>query len=73
MVSDFVVVRFRPEFFRWAGGTPALQSAQSRFRVEEAPGEGSDFVEELDGGGGLCAVDGVGSGEETKMGVDLLR
>ena len=43
------------------------------FRVEEAPGEGTNFVEDLDGGGGLCGVDSACTGEEAKMGVDLFR
>ena len=41
--------------------------------MEKAPGEGPDFVEELEGDGGSCAVDGACTGEETKMGVDLFR
>ena len=39
--------------------------------MEEAPGDGSDFVEESDCSGGLGDVDGTCSGEETKVGVDL--
>ena len=42
-----------------------------RFRVEEAPGDGSDVVEELEGGGGSCFVDCACSDEETKVGVDF--
>ena len=58
-------------------GTPIEASfaccERSWFWVEETPCEGSDFVEELDGGGGLGGVDGACSGEETKMGIDLFR
>jgi len=39
--------------------------------MEETPGEDSDFIEELDYGDALCAVDGTRSGKETKVGVDL--
>jgi hypothetical protein len=42
-----------------------------RFRVEEAPGEGADVVEEMEGGGGSCIVDCVCSDEEAKVSVDL--
>jgi len=42
-------------------------------RVEEAPGDGSDFVEETDRRSGLFAVDGAGSGEEPEMRVDIFR
>ena len=48
-------------------------SGSSARGMEQAPGEGSDFVEELDGSGGLGAVDGAGTGEETKVSVDFFR
>ena len=41
--------------------------------MQEAPGDGSDLVEESDRGGRLGDVDGTCSDEETKVGVDLLR
>ena len=41
--------------------------------MEEAPGEGSDFVEESDRIGGLRSVESTGSGEKPKMGVDFFR
>ena len=46
---------------------------RSWFWVEETPGEGSNFVEELDSFGGLGGVDSASSGEEAKMGIDLFR
>ena len=42
-------------------------------RVEEAPGHGSDVVEELNGLSGGLSVDGTGTDEETKVSVDLVR
>ena len=41
--------------------------------MEEAPDDGSDFVEESDRLGDLSAVQDAGPGEETKVGIDLFR
>ena len=41
------------------------------FRVEEAPGDGSDFVEDLQRVFGARGVDGTGSNKELQVGVDL--
>ena len=43
----------------------------SRCWVEEAPGDGPDFVEEANCHCSSLVVDRVCSGEETKMGVDF--
>ena len=64
-----------------AGETPAPQwgealyrmTSRSPFRVEEAPGDGSDVVEETDCRIGLGCIDRAGADEETEVGVDLLR
>jgi hypothetical protein len=42
-------------------------------RVEKPPGEGTDVVEELEGGVGSFGVDGARAEEELEVGVDLLR
>ena len=39
--------------------------------MEEAPGDGTDFVEETECSGRLSAVEGTSPDEETEMGVDL--
>ena len=41
--------------------------------MEEAPCEGSDFVEELDCLGGLGSVESTSSGEKAKVRVNLFR
>ena len=41
--------------------------------MEEAPGEGSCFVEESEGGFGATGIDGASLDEELEMGVDFLR
>jgi hypothetical protein len=41
--------------------------------MDESPGHGADVVEELQGGGCLIAMHGVGEAEETEVEVDLLR
>ena len=47
------------------------QSTASGFRVEETPGHGSDFVEEVEDSGCAPSVDGVRPCEEADVGVDL--
>ena len=56
---------------RW--GAVSAGGRGSCFRVEEAPCDGSDVIEEVDGG--LCsgAVDGAGADEEPQVGVGLFR
>jgi hypothetical protein len=39
--------------------------------VEESPGEGSDVVEELDGGFGSGGVDGGCTEEDLQVGIDF--
>jgi len=39
--------------------------------MKEAPGDGSDFVEKSDRGGGLGGVDRTNSDKQSQVGVDL--
>ena len=41
--------------------------------MQEAPGDGSDLVEEIEGSLGAGDVDGACTGEEAKVGVDFFR
>jgi hypothetical protein len=41
--------------------------------VEEAPGDGSDFVEKIKDGLSAADVDGASLSKETKVGVNFLR
>ena len=45
----------------------------SIFRVEEAPDDGSDIVEELEGVVSVLTLKGMNSGKKAKMGVNLFR
>ena len=51
------------------GGPQVISSLG--FRVEEAPGDGSDLVEEIDGGLSARAVDRACSDEKTEVGIDF--
>jgi len=41
--------------------------------MEQPPGHGADLVDEAQGGFGLCAVDGARLGQQSQVGVNLLR
>ena len=41
--------------------------------MEESPGEGTDVVEELEGGVGSLGVDGACPEEDLQVGVDFFR
>jgi hypothetical protein len=45
----------------------------SGFWVEQPPGDGSYFVEELESVVGMLTMNGVDFGKKPKVGVDLLR
>ena len=51
----------------------APQSIASGFWVEKAPGDGSNFVQELNRCFGVVEVDGTDTDEETKVGIGFLR
>ncbi len=53
------------------GALPGSITGGSSSWIEEAPGDGSDVVEELEGGLGLGGVDGAGTDEEAEVSVDL--
>ena len=55
-----------------AGSDPTVtgEAGISDFRIEQAPGHGTNFVEEFESGGGLGFVDGTGLGEKSEMGGD---
>ena len=58
-------------------GTPREVSSRvtstSLFRVEEAPGKGAGFVEEVESGFASGSIDGAGFDQKTQVGVDFLR
>jgi len=63
--------------------TPTWKSALQKAReprsgsptrgMEQPPGHGSDVVEEIKGGFGLCRAESAGAEEETEVDVDLPR
>ena len=55
-----------------AGRRDPGSAAGSGLRIEEAPGHGTDLIEEVEGDLDSVVIDSTSAGEETEVGIDLL-